>query len=83
MSHEPTLREVIEELTKRGQPMEAFSYELYFSMMALQHDMSEDEIMRLSIDEAIALASQPPIPLKYRGWDNFYWGRAKFAGDNR
>lgn len=76
---EPRLVDVLEAMKKRGEVEEALNYQTYvFLHLSLHYGISEDRIMRMPIDKVVRLLVTPPRPLKYRGWNTFYWGEAAF-----
>jgi len=76
---EPRLVDVLEAMRKRGEVEEALSYQLYvFLHLGLYYGIPENRVMTMSIDKIVRLLMTPPRPLKYRGWNTFYWGEAAF-----
>ena len=74
------LRDVVAALEKRGRHDEAEYYSvLYPLFLSLTYDVSQDEVMDMSLDDLFELPNIPQKPLKYEGWNTFYFGRAAFA----
>lgn len=71
-----TLRQVIEELQKRGEVEWAEACELLlpFDLM-ITHGFTMNKVLDMTLEEIEAWNNIPPKPLKYDGW-NFWWGKA-------
>lgn len=80
---EPRLIDVIKAFEERGENEKAEYYrtvvpfELYFI-----HQLSEGEVLNMTISEIEGWYQKPPKPTKYAGW-NFYWGQAINADYNK
>lgn len=74
------LREVIAALENRGRHDEAKYYQLIVPLqLMIKQGFSEKQVMNMTVDEIDACLRLPPKPLKYEGWDTFYWGNAVIA----
>ena len=74
------LRDVVAALEKRGRHDEAEYYAVtYPFLIGLIYDLPEGEIMDMALDDLFELPNVPQKPLKYEGWNTFYFGRAAFA----
>ena len=77
MSRTPDFASVLKALEERGRIAEAIAYKLYVvEYMSYAHQLSEEDVLKLSMEQVNTLLQVPPRPLKYRGWDTFYWGGA-------
>jgi len=76
------LIEVIEALRQRERNDEADYYEMVVPFeLFLIHNLSENKVLNMTVDEIEAWYKTPPKPLKYGGW-NFWWGKAAYAENN-
>jgi len=67
-------------LEKLGRQEEADYYgKVYPQMISLIYSIGIDELLYMPIEEISKLELPPEKPLKYEGWDNFWFGRAAFA----
>jgi len=75
----PSFSDVLNALEERGRIAEAFAYRLYvMEYLGFAHKLSEEAVLKLPMDRINTLLAVPPTPIKYRGWDTFYWGEAAF-----
>ena len=75
----PSFSDVLKALEERGRIAEAFAYKLYvIEYLNFVHKLSEEEVLGLPMEQVNTLLAVPPTPIKYRGWDAFYWGEAAF-----
>lgn len=80
--HKPRLIDVILALEERDEVTEAEYYRfIYAPFLSAFYDIEEEKILCMTIDEISQLPDLPAKPLKYEGWDTFYFGRAAF--DNK
>ena len=71
--------DVLKALEERGRAVEAIAYKLYVvEYLSYAHQLSEEDVLKLPMDEVNTLLQVPPVPPRYRGWDTFYWGKAAF-----
>ena len=80
---EARLIDIVATLEKQGEQDEADYYAMVFApFLSITYGVSVDEIMEMSIDELSTLSEMPQKPLKYEGWDTFYFGRAAFGNNS-
>ena len=80
----PILRliDVVSALEKRGRQEDADYYGGFYPLfISLIYDIPEDEVMLMNIDEISELSMLPQKPLKYEGWNTFFFGKAAFNGN--
>lgn len=78
----PRLIDVIVALEKRGKQEDAYYYKtIYPLFISLVYNIPEDKVMLMTIDEISELVKLPQKPLKYEGWDTFFFGKAAFNGN--
>lgn len=76
---EPRLIDVIVALEKRDRQDEANYYrEVYPMLINIIYDIPEDKVLSMAVDDIAKLIKQPIKPLKYEGWDTFFFGKATF-----
>ena len=76
----PRLRDVVAALEKRGRQPEADYYsKVYPFVIWWVYGVPEEEVMNMPIDDIVELPNLPQKPLKYEGWNTFYFGRAAFV----
>ena len=69
--------DVLKALEERGRIAEAFAYKLYvMEYLNFVHKLSEEAVLKMPMERVTVLLAVPPTPMKYRGWDTFYWGEA-------
>ena len=69
--------DVLKALEERGRIAEAFAYRLYvMEYLGFVHKLSEEVVLKMPMEQVTTLLAVPPTPIKYRGWDTFYWGEA-------
>ncbi|GAJ00534.1 unnamed protein product [marine sediment metagenome] len=77
------LRDWIAALEKRELHDEVEYYStIYPFFLSLAYDVPQEEIMDMTIDDLAKLSSMPQKPLKYDGWNTFYFGRAAFGNNS-
>ena len=77
------LRDWVASLEKRGLHDEVEYYStIYPLFLSWAYDISQEEIMSMTIDDLAKLSSIPRKPLKYEGWDTFHFGRAAFGNNS-
>lgn len=76
------LIDVIAALEKRGKSDEADYYRfIYAPFLSFIYDVDEDSLLYMTITELSQLSQAPIKSLKYKDWDNFYFGRAAFGNN--
>ena len=72
------LRDIVENLRKRGREEDAETYSTYFiTMLNLFQGFSERKVLNMTVDELEAWMKIPPKPPEYKGW-NFWWGKSAY-----
>jgi len=76
------LIDVVAALEKRGRQDDADYYKtIYPLFISLIYGIPEDEVMLMTVDKISELARLPQKPLKYEGWDTFFFGKGAFNGN--
>ncbi len=79
VTRDPSLRDVVAALEKRGRQEEAGYYStLYPFIIGAIYGLTEEETMDMSLNDLAELPDLPQKPLKYEGW-NFWHGGAAFG----
>jgi len=79
---EPRLIDVVVALESRGEQEDADYYRLiYAPFLSVIYEIDENELLYMTINEISQLPELPLKPLKYEGWNTFFFGRAAF--DNK
>jgi len=67
-------QDIIAALKKRGRNDEAEYWRLTVAVeLGMLHDISEDDVLDMTMDHIITLMQLPTRP---EGWDNWFYGRA-------
>ena len=77
------LRDIVENLRKRGKEEEAETYSTYFILMLnLFQGFSERRVLNMTVNELETWIRMPPKPLEYRSGWNFWWGRSALGNND-